>query len=252
MEATKPYPSCPPGSCVLTYRASLDVPRALAQRVARLLSTHRVLRGTRRSRRVRAASPKHSCCCASFVSTLPSPSWPATTTSASPLLTTTCTKPSGADFTSQHRLPRGALPPQSGCQHDRQCLDGFDGAGQKHGDKQGCAAHGAPHPEPNDSNRADLPGTFVCPGPGVGASRPRDSSSTAAEPESEAGLVGGRDPRCRRYFGVACARWKAWPAGERSHSVAIARRAASRGVLRCSPVAPSIAWSRARTVLRCR
>ena len=31
MEATKPYPSYPPGPCVLAYRASRDVPRTLAQ-----------------------------------------------------------------------------------------------------------------------------------------------------------------------------------------------------------------------------
>ena len=37
---------------MLTYRASLDVPRGLAQRIARLLSTHRFALGTRRGRRV--------------------------------------------------------------------------------------------------------------------------------------------------------------------------------------------------------
>jgi hypothetical protein len=37
---------------VLFYRASLDLPRALAQRVARLLAAHRAVIGTRRGRRV--------------------------------------------------------------------------------------------------------------------------------------------------------------------------------------------------------
>ncbi len=37
---------------MLTYRASLDVPRVLAQRIACLSMTHRVPRGTRRGRRV--------------------------------------------------------------------------------------------------------------------------------------------------------------------------------------------------------
>jgi hypothetical protein len=36
---------------VITYSASLDVPRALAQHVARLLLVERVHRGTRRGRR---------------------------------------------------------------------------------------------------------------------------------------------------------------------------------------------------------
>ncbi|PRY03649.1 DDE superfamily endonuclease [Kineococcus rhizosphaerae] len=52
MEATKPYPPYPPGPCVLIYRASLDVPRALAQAVAQLLFAHRARIGTRRGRRV--------------------------------------------------------------------------------------------------------------------------------------------------------------------------------------------------------
>ena len=51
MEATKPYPPYSPGPCVLSYRASLDVPRVLAQTVARLLFAHRARIGTRRGRR---------------------------------------------------------------------------------------------------------------------------------------------------------------------------------------------------------
>jgi hypothetical protein len=37
---------------VITYRATLDVPRALAQYLARLLLAERTERGTRRGRRV--------------------------------------------------------------------------------------------------------------------------------------------------------------------------------------------------------
>ncbi len=48
MEATKPDPPYPPGPCMLSYRASLDVPRALAQAVAALLFAHRARIGTRR------------------------------------------------------------------------------------------------------------------------------------------------------------------------------------------------------------
>ncbi|MFD0481404.1 hypothetical protein ACFQ46_02260 [Kineococcus sp. GCM10028916] len=44
--------SQPPGSCTLSYRASLDVPRALAQRIARQLPIHRAAIGTRQGPRV--------------------------------------------------------------------------------------------------------------------------------------------------------------------------------------------------------
>ncbi|WP_432570486.1 transposase family protein [Kineococcus sp. SYSU DK005] len=51
MEANKPYPPYSPVPCVFSYRASLDVPRILAQTVARLLPAHRTRIGTRRGRR---------------------------------------------------------------------------------------------------------------------------------------------------------------------------------------------------------
>ena len=67
---------------MLSYRASLDVSRDLAQTVAALLSAHRGRIGTAAVENPWAASLRRCCRCGSCASMRRSPTLPATTLSA--------------------------------------------------------------------------------------------------------------------------------------------------------------------------